>query len=548
MEDDQTLESYTEQQDQTPICWADQEYGMSSTAQSVDDKSSRGEMLASWVDQEETSDNEQNVDDKLSQSEPITSLANQENETSDNAQSVDDKSSRGEMLASWVDQEETSDNEQNVDDKLSQSEPITSLANQENETSDNAQSVDDESSQSEKLQNLSNAVRRREKNKPTVCKAWFNLWSRPSKYSLLTSKVKDFVNKKYRTSYSVETGWTKFRVNYKPLDRKLCIVMPVKFMGRTKLNDGSKEPLDKHELVGSESSRIPKGFKDAYKNSIGRVWSNKYKLCLNAVFPEKNKSCYDWANISPVEVFVSVNEEPKNVDAYKIYYVDRADYRDRTWADHVVFSKNAYENCDVDRHGGHNIFAHEFGHQIGLGDEYAVDDEAISLGDKIVHVYWTPYLTAYDRTENRVKYYNLGALSKKNGSFFIHNGKNYEVSDGVDDDGKEFYFLMEGGKIKDRALDGLYTRHTQMVADEFDLDDPEYANKNATMYDETEHNSQGAANNSQRLENNLMNKGNVFQKHYYIPFKKAMVNAIRSKYPSDYSDEAPNMDRDWKIV
>lgn len=558
------LESYTEQENQTPVFGADQEYGMSSTAQSVDDNSSRNESLAFWTDQE-------------------------------------------------------------------------------NVCSNTAQNVNDNSLQSEKLQNISNAFQGKDEvpRKPGNEFILDNKkrFQNKKHINLLNSESLYFWAQTYETSYSVEFYLTKFRVKYIPQDHKLYIVMPVKFEKPTNLNDGSNELLDDRVASGLMSSRILKNVKNAYKNSIRRVWSEKHELHLNAVFPEENKSCYGgWACISPVKVCVSVNEEPNNADAYKIYYVNRDDYRDFTWSDHVIFSKNAYKNRYADRHDEQNIFAHEFGHQIGLGDEYAVNykraDVQYNGETKNVCVYRNSVLNAYERTGG-IRLYTLSTLSGKkalfnhdgfdysaekmtfnennreytgyvlknangnelrgklpglkssdpdkvgehcvylyqdileaeekpgaraydlekfnsNGGKIHHNYGEYSVEKDSDSNGDFYYLVDANGNVKDEWLDGTYTSHFDMVKDQFG---EAYALKHATMFNEVDLLPENAGfsgrdEKGESVENSLyiMNEnGNDVKTHHYLPFLKGMVRAIQSKYPSVPSEKAPNMEKDWKI-
>lgn len=472
MDDDQTLESYTEQQDQTPICWADQEYGMSSTAQSVDDKSSR----------------------------------------------------------------------------------------------------------SEDLQSLSDSVQCKDKNVPRNCGEGktYLLWKNMYR-TLDNSGIGKFVNGRVYTcdKYTLpgQEGRVPFSVGYIPSEKKLFIQMPVKFM----------RPEDANEMIvrhrgelkeGSESrASVEKDFRDAYIESIHSAWSSEssnLRLYLKIVASPVNEDdpcyCYNWSIVNPVDVDVSVESvsADSSKTAYKVFYIpwacyDVADknvlrgesgvcsnkevycsdyYRPRTSLNMVAFSKASLERVK-NGDGKHNVFAHEFGHQIGLGDEYAIDYKKGEYGST---------LKAYDRSTGRVKTYDLEKIYLR-GHWrhyprvrpLRHNNEDYWVKRS----GSIYYLVyVSNGKKRRTWLDGTYTRHTQMAVDEFG---EEYANQNATMYDETEHNSQELADNSQGLENNLMNKGNVFKPHYYIPFKKAMVMAIQNEHGDKMLNDIPNMEQDWEI-
>lgn len=514
---------------------------------------------------------------------------------------------------------------------------VTSVE-QENETFNNAQNVEDKSSRSENLQNVANAIQS-DDEVSRMCGDEFilkneNRSKTQKKINLLNSKVHNFQTQTYKTyyklpdKYSVFKGWSDeavpFYVEYKSSERKLNVVMPVKFKGLSKRDENFRDT-----------------FKNAYKKCVHRVWSGRHKLLLNAVNSGKNESCDTWANISPVEVEVSVDDKSGYYKYYKIYYKDsyldkngkEHHYRDETSNNYVNFSKDTLERETNDRRrvSEQNVFAHEFGHQIGLGDEYPIDYHRGEYKGKFIEgVYRNKKIKAYERSSDLRLYvlskekdgkmfnhegvdyfaeemffyngdelkkgyvlrefksekeldeplkglereatveavdrnkkthkavyfnenlranessglrtYDLSKIRHKRASLY-HNAVKYSVHKHSDNRG-DFYYLVDraSGKRRGAWLDGSYTSHTEMVAKEFG---EEYAMKNATThiprYTRT--------NNSVKIlvTSDLMNAGNAFKPHYYIPFKKGMVKAIQSKYRTNPSEQAPNMEEDWKI-
>ena len=420
--------------------------------------------------------------------------------------------------------------------------------NREAETPDTARNIDDKSLKSENLQKISDEMQSEDENESVKCFDHYIINTRNRNNYLLNSKKSEFICKEYGCSYNEVSGRTKFSVKYKPSERKVFIKMPVMYVNGAVLNDGSDKSIAPREPVGSKSSEVPPDFAKAYEDSITRVWNNKYKFYLDAnEYLPYDESCDNWGRITPVEVDVSVRKYDEmedcdrkydERDAYKVYYVDRADYRCVTGPSQVVFSSRAYDKREADMKGqGQNVFAHEFGHQIGLGDEYVIDDTAIDEnGKEYKHVYWDAKLKVYDRKKNAVDVHDLANIST-----LKHKDVIYDVRKGKDKKGEDFYYLVHDNAIVNHALDGTYTRHTQMVAYEFG---EEYANKNATMYDDTE--------NSLGLETSIMNDGNDIKPHHYITLKKGMVNAIQhdsngNGYGNTPSQNAPNMEEDWEI-
>jgi hypothetical protein len=510
----------------------------------------------------------------------------------------------------------------------------------ENETSNNARSVDDRSSQSENLQNVANAIQG-DDEVSRMCGDEFilkneNRSKTQKKINLLNSKVHDFQAQTYKTyyklpdKYSVFKGWSDeavpFYVEYKSSERKLNVVMPVKFKGLSRRDENFRDT-----------------FKNAYKECVHRVWSGRHKLLLNSVNSEKNESCDTWANIDPVEVEVYVDDKSGYSKYYKIYYKDsyidkngkEHHYRDDTWIDYVNFSKDTLERemDDQRRVDEQCVFAHEFGHQIGLDDEYLIDYYHGKYKGKVIKgVYRNKKIKAYERNpgcrlyvlskdkdgkmfnhegidysaeevsfdiggESRKGYvlrefnsgkelekplnglesespveavdrnkkthkavyfdenlranensglrtYDLSKIRHKGASLY-HNAVKYSVHKHEDEDShKDFYYLVDraSGRRRGAWLDGSYTTHTEMAAEEFG---EEYAMKNAT----TRKSAYTITNDTVKYlpTNDLMNAGNVFEPHYYIPFKKGMVKAIQKKYTDVPSQKAPNDEKDWKI-
>ena len=551
-------------------------------------------------------------------------------------------------------------------------------AEQENETVDNARNVEDKSSRCECLQSFSSLVQCKEGYVPEKCvNGWTYLLWKDRYRALNNSGISNFVcGRTYiceKYTLPGQEDRVPFRVEYVPARQTLFVKMPVKYVNGS-FNARGEFSASSELRPGTQSeAAVNENFKTKYENTIHDMWSSESTnlwLYLRIIYSgneDGSCDCHSWSKISPIRVDVSVDDVDKKngYDSYySVFYISRACYdvcpkraiqyrshyrtveydvdgdsiadrcctdyyRNRTSPSRVIFSKETFLTNP-------KTFAHEFGHQIGLGDEYAIDYKTIKIGGEKVCVYRDAELSehklkAYERTEgvreytlprekfnhegknysaeekifvvgkkekngvvlkigseeqisdleglqspntvslddingNRhqavylfddgkldvvlkafekagVREYDLEELSnnRTHGARIYHNGKKYSVGKYVNDGGEVFYYLVnEDGSKKDHYLDGTYTRHTQMAADEFDLDDPEYANKNATMYDKAENTSQG-------LNDNLMNSGTVVKKHYYIPFKKAMAKAIQKDYGDEVSDDAPNMEDDWKI-
>ena len=435
---------------------------------------------------------------------------------------------------------------------------FTSGAEHENENSGSSLNVEDKSSRNENLQNKMNAVQRSNVKKPSSCEDFFYPLH---KRKLLNWAVGNFLARSFEFSYRLPTedavfgrSEIPFDVKYTPSKHELNIEMPVKYMDRTDLHSVySKIPSGRMSIRPDSINK----FNEAYEIGVRRAWSGQFQFFLDAMNPVSNGSCYDWSIVNPVDVDVSVRDvdhpqtvmsHPNSSDYYRIYYYRSAPagFRPVTGRNFVIFGDDARAR-EVDpnrRKNEQNLFAHEFGHQLRLDDEYAVDYLNGEYGST---------LKAYDRSTREIKTYDLENLYQKHNNNppqerpLRHNTKDYWVKKNMSNS-KYYLVYVSNGSKRGTCLDGTYTTHTPMAVKEFDSDNPEYANQNATIYDETEHNSQGLANNTQGLENNVMNKGNVFKPHYYIPFKRGMVKAIRSKYWLVKSPFAPNMEEDWKIV
>jgi hypothetical protein len=136
------------------------------------------------------------------------------------------------------------------------------------------------------------------------------------------------------------------------------------------------------------------------------------------------------------------------------------------------------------------------------------------------------------------------SANRTNGARINHNGNEYSVGKREDDDGYDFFYLVDSsGKVKKRALDGTYTTHFDMVKEHFG---EEYALKNATMFNFDGVEIDNQARNFSNDEH-IMNWGNEAKPHHYLPFLKGMVNAIQKHFTDPESEEAPNMEKDWKI-
>lgn len=443
-------------------------------------------------------------------------------------------------------------------------------AEQENETSNNAQNVEDRSSRSECLQSFSDLVQCKDGNVPEKCVNGrsYLLWK--DRYRALNnSGISNFIcGRTYICDKYTLPGQehrVPFRVEYVPARQTLFVKMPVKYVNGSFNARGEFSASSELRPGTTSEAADNENFKTKYENTIHDMWSSESTnlwLYLKIIYSgneDASCDCHSWSKISPIRVDVSVDDVDKKngYDSYySVFYISRACYdvcperasqyrsyyrtreydvdgdsiadrcytdyyRNRTSLNSVIYSKNTYEH-DL------KTFAHEFGHQIGLGDEYAVDSKNGEY-DRI--------LKAYDRSTGKLNTFDLEEwYNRSNQEIPIplcHNGKYYWVRK----NGLKYYLEYVNGKKRNTWLDGTYTRHTQMAVDEFG---EEYAHQNATMYDKKENSSPG-------LENDLMHSGNVFKKHYYIPFKKGMVKAIQNVYKEDTSDDAPNMEDDWEI-
>lgn len=329
-------------------------------------------------------------------------------------------------------------------------------AEQKNGTTNNAQNVDDRSPRSENLQNVLNVLQRSE-DASKMCEENFalNNKKRSPDLKLLNSEFHNFINRDepYETDYKAPNAKEKtFGVKYFPLEGKLDIVMPVKFMDDAILKD-----------YGLISRKPTQDFEEAYMSSVERVWNQensekKYQLYLNAVNPEKNELCDTWANLNPVKVRVFAKRHENESYFYEVYYIpnssfskleDALSFSNRTIAGKkaVVFTERAFNNrqADINDGGMQNTFAHEFGHQIGLGDEYTVNNHPIpeytatlSDGTKRYPVYKEPELKVYERTE-----YNRVYILSNEGALFNHAGVDYFSERKTFNGGKTGYIIKE---------------------------------------------------------------------------------------------------------
>ena len=346
---------------------------------------------------------------------------------------------------------------------------------QKNGTTNNARNVDDRSPRSENLQNILNVLQRSE-DASRMCEEEFALNNEKRSRNLLNSEFHKFIAQTYTTDYKVpDKEGVPFRVEYIPSGGKLNVVMPVKFMGETRLDFSS---LDK-----KMSKEPTQEFKEAYMSSVKRVWNQensekKYQLYLDAANFDKNGSCDSWAKLKPVEVNVSVEdvsnrESVGGTEFYQVFFIPNSSfdnleealsYNNKTIAGKkaVVFTERAFNNRQADVNGGgkQNAFAHEFGHQIGLGDEYAGNNFTIpeytvtqSDGTKRYPVYKEPELKVYERTE-----YSRVYILSNEGAIFNHAGVDYFAEKKTFDGGKVGYVLKRADAEKDELevpLEGL---------------------------------------------------------------------------------------------
>ena len=327
---------------------------------------------------------------------------------------------------------------------------LVTSTEQKNETTNNAQDVDDRSSRSEHLQAISNVLQRNE-DETGLCGGTFALNNEKRSSGLLNSEFRNFRAKTYTTYYKVPEEYSPyknwydkvvpFKVEYNPLPGILNIVMPVKFMGPTSLKVNSMN----RRIMTKEPTE---DFMSAYMSSVNQLWSLNYQLYLDAVNSGKNESCDTWANLAPVKVNVFVKPHESEPFFYKVYYIPNtsvSNFRDTTGCNNVAFSEKAYNNRQAGINGNEkqNIFAHEFGHQIGLGDEYAVDYAFSEYTTKcggvdIYPVYKEPELKVYERTE-----YNRFYRLSPEGTLFNHAGVYYYAEKMSFEGEKTGYVLKE---------------------------------------------------------------------------------------------------------
>ena len=370
---------------------------------------------------------------------------------------------------------------------MSADQTLVTSTEQKKETTDKARNVDDRSSRSGHLQAMSNVLQRNE-DVARMCKEEFalNNKKRPPNLQLLNSEFRNFKNKQYTTYYKVPEKYSPhkefydkavpFKVDYIPSAGLLNIVMPVKFMGPTNLKVSS----NRYAMTAVPTA----DFMGAYISSVNRVWSGKYQLYLNAVNPEKNESCDTWANLDPVKVCVLAKRHEAEPVFYKVFYIPKysyPDFRDTTGSNGVAFSDKAYDNrlaginengnrnrqAGANVNGIQNIFAHEFGHQIGLGDEYAIDNGfpeytvTKSDGTKFYPVYKEPVLEAYESTESD-RFYIL----HKEGSLFNHEGVDYAAEKMTFEGKKKGYILkrVDTNEELETPLEGLKSKRKPQIA------------------------------------------------------------------------------------
>ena len=575
MEDNQTLESYcTEQEDQTPMCRTDQEYGMSGADPYVDDKSSRSEALASW--------------------------ANQENEAVDNAQNIDDESVRSKKL-------------QNLSNEVQ--------CNEVNEPRTCGGEF---------------PLRRRSSQKFLLNSEFINFKTKTYiKKSYSVSEQDSFYGAK-RAGFDVEYKPSDHKLkivmpvefmgptNLNSLDPD--IVRP-NTMSVDIPQDFKDEYMDCVKHVWSNKHKLYLDVNDAKSNGLCCDWSYVNPVDVD-VSVEEIKEC----KVDPIyKIYHNPDYHYRDATASNYVIFSGATYNRNLQSPfahesrHQIGIEGDYEKQrDLQR-----TFAHEFGHQIGLGDEYAVNSTKARINDEEVCVYRTPVLRAYERTKYKRQYtlpkekklfnhqgidysaelktfdgkkgfvlyadgkelterfpglkshkpveitdgnvthyvyfydileaeeepgprtYDFEKIIGKKGKIY-HNYKEYSVIKGSDNWGYFYYLEDKDGNTKKEYLDGTYTSHFDMVTEQFG---EAYALKHATMYNEVDTLSERAGNDDKEeygksVENALYimsDWGNDVKPHHYITFLKGMVGAIQDEYPVSESEEAPNMEKDWKI-
>ena len=94
------------------------------------------------------------------------------------------------------------------------------------------------------------------------------------------------------------------------------------------------------------------------------------------------------------------------------------------------------------------------------------------------------------------------------------------------------------------SLDGTVANHYDLTKKAFGEN---YANEHAVMH--TNPDRHDRTKDGERLGTSVMRDGDTVEKHHYVTFWDAMVQAIQSdsEYGSNPSPKAPNMHEDWKI-
>lgn len=176
----------------------------------------------------------------------------------------------------------------------------------------------------------------------------------PDDGNIATFMGKTFIENGYRVGNSGH-----FNAKYLPQDKKLNIGLPVFF------RDGFPEEKAKYFI-----------------DNVKETWSEKYNMQTNVDTPEWKSALND------VDVFVQAEKAANEGDAYfKLQEHSGGSYvRDND----VSLRDSAYEDTQKAKRGevgsrGYklNVYGHETGHMLGLGDEYIASSSR--KGDHATH-------------------------------------------------------------------------------------------------------------------------------------------------------------------
>lgn len=311
--------------------------------------------------------------------------------------------------------------------------------------------------------------------------------------------IHDFRGKEYEKK-DYKLGYGHFDAKYVPYSKNLDITLPVFF----------QDSFDKNE--------------DIFIDNVKNTWSKKFSIKCNPGgghngqpnFTNYTKKVWN-TTLSPVNVNVKAEKEGDPTKAY--FQIKRSAGQSKVTSGGTVNLRNGALGLDLvpsknDDLAERNTVGHETGHMFGLADEYQIGNGKYIVPDAGIQ--------AFDGTN--IQTYNT------NGTPFTHKGKKYQIKAGS----PRTLEIENSPGVWERtnALPGTITRHHDLTKEAFGDD---YANNNAVM-------------DNTKKAGTIMGSGTQVQKHHYVTFWDAMVQAIKAQYSGDPSLVAPNVHDDWQIV